>query len=577
MTAVSMLMTRRIMLAAGAAAATLMPAIAAAQAREWTTSGYDAQRSGWVRSDPRISKTAIEEGQFQFLWRHTFDNETRQLNGLTEPVLQDLLVGYRGFKSLAFLGASGDRIVAIDTDLARPYWTTHVTYAAATGGTPPSTWECPGGLMAAVSRRTPYTPQLFTGGGGGGRARARSAVGEPGKGAAILAERAAARAAAGRPTGDAPAPAATAATPVGRNDVAPPQRPVVRQIPPVAFGGVDPLYVMGSDGQLRTLRVTDGAAIAPPLTFIPPNARPTNLIWTDGVVYTTTSHGCGNAPSAVWAVDTVAETPAAITWDTGGPEIAGQAGVAFGSDGTVYVALGGAVRPNFGAGYTPNLTYANSVVALDRLTLKVKDWFTAEGADFNVTPTVIRHKGRDLIAVAGNDGRLYLLDGAKLGGADHRTPMHVAGPYSGPGAGGGLATFEHEEARLVLAPAVGPMRGGIVAFKVVDQGPGFALEQVWRSEKVHAPLAPIVVNGVVFAASSGEFRTPDPSVPAETRAQKSSPAVLYALDAATGRDLWSSGVTIESFARVGLAGGGGQVYVVTHDNTLYAFGIPLEH
>jgi outer membrane protein assembly factor BamB len=53
--------------------------------------------------------------------------------------------------------------------------------------------------------------------------------------------------------------------------------------------------------------------------------------------------------------------------------------------------------------------------------------------------------------------------------------------------------------------------------------------------------------------------------------------VLYALDAATGRELWSSGTTIGSFARVGLAGGGGQVYVVTHDNTLYAFGIPLEH
>jgi outer membrane protein assembly factor BamB len=53
--------------------------------------------------------------------------------------------------------------------------------------------------------------------------------------------------------------------------------------------------------------------------------------------------------------------------------------------------------------------------------------------------------------------------------------------------------------------------------------------------------------------------------------------VLYALDPATGRELWSSGAAITSFARAGLAGGGGQVYVVTHDNTLYAFGIALEH
>ena len=55
------------------------------------------------------------------------------------------------------------------------------------------------------------------------------------------------------------------------------------------------------------------------------------------------------------------------------------------------------------------------------------------------------------------------------------------------------------------------------------------------------------------------------------------PAVLYVLDGATGKQLWTSGTTITSFARAGLAAGGGQVYVVTFDNHLYAFGIPMEH
>jgi outer membrane protein assembly factor BamB len=552
----------------------MMPSQAAAQGREWTTSGSDAQRSNWVRGDPRISKTSIEEGQFRFLWKHTFENETRQLNGLTEPVLQDFLVGYRGFKSLAFLGGSADRVFAIDTDLARPYWTTHVTYAVATGGVPPGTWECPGGLMAAVSRRTPYPPQVFSGGGGGGRARAKSAVGEPGKGAAILAERAA-RAAASAPragTGDAPPPPAAAR---GGTEVPPAQATPVRQIPPVAFGGVDPLYVMGSDGLLRTLRVTDGAAIAPPVVFLPPNARPSDLIWTDGVVYTTTTGGCGGVPSAVWALDTLAEQPKAIKWETGGPELAGNP--AFGADGTVYVALRGRAAPSFAAGATPDMKFASSVVALDRLTLAVKDWFTAEEADFVTSPTVLRHKGRDLVAVTGNDGTLYLLDGATLGGADHKTPMHKA-ELAGAGiVGQRPATWDDGTTRWVLAPFGGQHAGGVVAHKVVDRGDGFALEQAWKSRALVAPLGPIVVNGVVFAASSGEFRTEDPTVDAATRAKQSSPAVLYALDAATGRELWSSGTTIGSFARVGLAGGGGQVYVVTHGNTLYAFGIPLEH
>jgi outer membrane protein assembly factor BamB len=46
----------------------------------------------------------------------------------------------------------------------------------------------------------------------------------------------------------------------------------------------------------------------------------------------------------------------------------------------------------------------------------------------------------------------------------------------------------------------------------------------------------------------------------------------------TGKELWSSGTAITSFVRgVGPSAGDGQVYVVTYDGTVYAFGIPLEH
>ena len=87
-------------------------------------------------------------------------------------MLQDFLVGYVGFKSLAFLGGANDQLFAIDTDLAKPYWTTNLTYAAATGSVPGSTWRCPGGLVAAPSRWTPRAPTAFGGGfGGGGQTR----------------------------------------------------------------------------------------------------------------------------------------------------------------------------------------------------------------------------------------------------------------------------------------------------------------------------------------------------------------------------------------------------------------------
>jgi outer membrane protein assembly factor BamB len=93
-----------------------------------------------------------------------------------------------------------------------------------------------------------------------------------------------------------------------------------------------------------------------------------------------------------------------------------------------------------------------------------------------------------------------------------------------------------------------------------------------------SPAPPAIDNGDVFANSSGEYRSGDLQMNAAQRVQRSKPAVLYALDAATGKELWSSGATISSFVRgVGPSAGDGQVYVVTYDGTVYAFGILVEH
>jgi outer membrane protein assembly factor BamB len=75
-----------------------------------------------------------------------------------------------------------------------------------------------------------------------------------------------------------------------------------------------------------------------------------------------------------------------------------------------------------------------------------------------------------------------------------------------------------------------------------------------------APMAPIIVNGVVFAVSN------------------SPNAVLHALDGITGKELWNSGKSMAAVVRVGgLSAIGSQVYVGTSDGTIYAFGFPIEH
>ena len=103
---------------------------------EWTTSSLDAQRTGWLTTDARLTKEAVQKHELKFLWKSRFENETRQLNSLTQPVLLDRLIGFRGFKALAFVGGSDDRVFAIDTDLGRPYWTAILNYSANTGGQP---------------------------------------------------------------------------------------------------------------------------------------------------------------------------------------------------------------------------------------------------------------------------------------------------------------------------------------------------------------------------------------------------------------------------------------------------------
>jgi hypothetical protein len=552
---------------------------------EWTTSQGDAQRSSWVRTDARLTKDAVQKGELKFLWKMKLDNETRQLNSLTTPVLMDRLISHRGFKALAFVGASAERVYAIDTDLARVYWTTVINYSSIT---PPanSSWGCPGGLIATATRPTTYAVSAFGGGRGGGRGGGSgSSVGEPGKGAPSLAlvgqgqgrgaapnDPVAGRGAA--PAAPGAAPGARGAAPAGRGGGG-----------GLGGGAADNVYVVASDGYARTINPHNGSDRVPAVPFLPANARPSALIYVDDVLYTSTSNGCGAAPNGVWAIDLASDTKKPVSWKTNGGNVAGTSGPTIGTDGTIFVAVGDAAASSTVAAASGSATYSNAIVALEPKTLTLKDSFTQPGADFNASPVIFRYKDKDLMAVSGNDGRLYLLDASSL-----KTPLHVTPKYSNAGVTGGLATWESDGTRWILAPAVGAAQPGmkvaangpvtsgtIVAFKLVDEGGKLTLEPAWASRDLMSPAAPLVFNGVVFALSTGEHRPTNASATAPARAKSSLPAVLYALDPATGKELWSSGKTITSFARGGLSASAGQVYPVTFDNTVYAFGIPMEH
>ena len=229
------------------------------------------------------------------------------------------------------------------------------------------------------------------------------------------------------------------------------------------------------------------------------------------------------------------------------------------------------------------------VVKLEPKTLRPTATYTASGASFSSSPVVIDYKDKDYLAVASRDGALYLLDGADLSQALDKTAI-FAGRGFAPGA---LTTWEDADGvTWVLASVAGPLasgvrfpatnggvtNGAIVAWKLVDQNGSLTLEPGWTSRDMVSPLPPIVVNGVVFAAASGEYRGADASLSSEQRARQSKPAVLYALDGVSGKVLWDSGDTVKSFATGdGLSSGGSAVYLATYDGALYAFGFPIEH
>lgn len=508
------------------------------------TSGADAQRSHWIPADTKINRETLNKPGFQVLWKVKLSNEAVQFNSLTPAVLMDRYIGYRGFRSLAFLGGSANTVFAIDTDLSRVEWQQRLHLPAPPAGS----LGCPGGLTANVARETTvgYPPLEAVGGGLGGRGGpARSDVARPGEGAVTI--RASIAAAAARGGGPRPPRQRRAAV----------------------------VYVVAGDGMLHSLYISNGMEPEPALPFLPPNANAKGLIVLDRIAYAATAtENCSGVSSGVWALDL--DSKQISHWEPSAGAVVGSTGPAFGPDGTVYAA-----------------TSSGQLAALSGGGLKLMASYATDGQPFTSSPVVFPYKGKTLVAAATQDGRIHLLDGMALGGPDHKTALFKTMPYSSKGfAPSALATWlDADGVRWVLAAAAAAAgsspgfsqtngsvtNGAITTWRVADYHGAITLEPGWLSRDMIAPLTPAVINGVVFAVSSGEFASGE-NLPVAERVRRSSPAILYALDGATGRKLWDSGRTITSFVHSGgVTGESGQVYLETYDETLYAFGFPTEH
>ena len=483
-------------------------------AGQWTTFGGDPQRDGWARGETILTKDNVKG--MELVWKLKLDSPARELTSFAPPVMVENVLTIQGHKDVILVAGASDTLDAIDADTGKLLW--HKKFEASATPRQAPRWLCPNSVNA--------TPVIQSGG----------------------------------------------------------ENPRDKTV-----------HVITSDGKLHSLNVVNAEDRKPPIQFVPPFSKNWSLNLVNNVLYTTTSQGCGGAKSGVWAMDlNDPNRPVTFFNSTGG--VWGRAGVAIDPAGTVYALTGDAA---FDASKDQ---YGDTLLALAPKTLKLLNYYAPPNFTFmnrkdldmgSISPLIFPYKGQEVIVGAGKEGRLLALD--QKAQLLYRSPVFLNSDLYSAGRGfwGAFASWEDAGVRWVYAPAWGPVDpdapqfpvkngpipdGCVMAFRMEDKDGKPVLTPAWTSRNMNVPEPPVIANGIVFALSNGENvvqATPDGRIMDTAQRLKSAPghAVLYAFDAATGRELYSSGETISGITHFsGIAVANGRVYVTTFDSNVYSFG-----
>jgi outer membrane protein assembly factor BamB len=387
------------------------------------------------------------------------------------------------------------------------------------------------------------------------------------------------------------------------------------------------IYFTTSDGKLRGARLGDGAEAITPTDMVQPFSRNWSLNLVNDVVYTTAARGCGGSAAQPVEFGTVAAVdvsdpahPSLSRFYTGKGRPAGPwgaTGVAWGPQGAYVSTADGPNNPGSGI-------YGDMVLAIRPKAWGLNDSFTpthwkyvnTRDLDFGSGGVLLFPFGkRNIVATASKESVIYLLDADNLGGVDHMTALYQSPRWANDtqdfqnmGVWGSLATAQNEKGeRWLYTPMWGPVgkaapkfamtngdvtNGGIMAFKVVEEVGKPALQPQWVSRDLNMASPPVVANGVVYALQTAESAVQVPKNifnPDGSRKPGFSPEAnaanrimtphatmtLFAFDAETGKQLWSSGKTMDGntvhFTQPVVALG--KLFAVDHAGHLWAFGL----
>ncbi len=535
-----------------------------AVAADWPMQSGNSQRNGWARSERILNKGNV--ASLSVLYKHQANSGTPGPNSLTPPIINGNLITYRGFKEMLLFGASSDQVFSVDADLNKLLWESHLEYRGAKARRVAPTVACPGGLTAPVIMAGSSSSSM----------RFISAASR--------------------------LPAGTGVRPARPSPYFPPLSQSVYPLLPNTLTQLAALYAVSSDGDLHILNSSTGQDLIPAIRFLPPDAKVTSLNLRDNVIYATTADHCDGYLNGLYAIDLLNKDKTVASFIPPAGQFAGSGGTAIGADGAIYAQ----------AMYSPDggrKHYHDTVLALAPKTLQIKDYFTPAGKSPDekgreapgITPMVFSWNGRDLIMAGGKNGHLYLLDSKSLGGPDHRTPLFQTPPiaragknYNGDGFRGTFSSWQDvdTQTRWIYVPVSGPLAssagfstgttapttGSIVTFKLDGQTAQPALQPLWASPDLISPAPAVIANGMVFALSTGESqrlakKNGKPYSVAEWQ-ENAQQTTVYAFDAASGKQLYSSGNAIPNHPRAtALAVANGRVYFSTHDNAVYCLGL----
>jgi len=493
--------------------------LTSAWAADWPMFAHDPMRTGWASEERSLSIENVS--QLGLKWKVQVTNEPKFLTALTAPVVATDVETPEGARTIVYVAGRSNNCYALDSKNGAVLWSRKFeTRLAATGGPFQGTWVCPNGLTAtpAIDRATRT------------------------------------------------------------------------------------LYVVAMDGKLYGLDLVTGNDRFPAIPFVAPFSKNWSLNLIEGVLYTSLAQNCGDGASGFYSIDIsnprrplvrrliLSSTDSGGIWGRGGPVI--------GRNHRIYgFTADGIAEPSKGE-------FSSSVVAASLTHLELADYFiprdwqqiTKDDLDMGSgSPVWFTYRDFNLLAGGGKQGLVYLMDADSLGGKDHQTPL-FATPLLGNddrssssrGIWGALSYWRDDLGdSWIYVPIWGPVsrmapqfpqtngpnpHGSIMAFKVVmDSGSKKpVLQPVWISRDFNVPDPVVIANGVVLALATGE----NPNQRAKDRSQGTQPAVLYALDAKTGRELYDSGRAIDGWVHFsGLAVADGHVYAVDHQSKVYCFSL----